>query len=220
MCKKHLHFSNVISAFNTINKSRLLSEYHAQKLLDFLSQQLITYQNDMIWFLYNKFDIVISQSMISRLLKEARYSRKIIQRVAAEHDEKLCSEWKWWFMNWTFDQLVFLDESVAYKWTDRFNFLFFFTLSNHANACLLADWKYDWVSIDLSLHVIQSLKWLKKWSILSAFFIDEYITWEMHHNFITKKIFLNFMWSQILSICNSEEIELRSVMIMNNVRIH
>ncbi len=123
-------------------------------------------------------------------------------------------------MNWTSDQLVFLDESVAYKWTDRFNFLFFFTLSNHANACSLADWKYDWVSIDLSLHVIQSLKWLKKWSILSAFFIDEYITWEMHHNFITKEIFLNFMWSQILSICNSEEIELRSVMIMNNVRIY
>jgi len=61
---------------------------------------------------------------------------------------------------------------------------------------------------------------LKKWSILSAFFIDEYITWEMHHNFITKEIFLNFMWSQILSICNSEEIELRSVMIMNNVRIY
>ncbi len=42
----------------------------------------------------------------------------------------------------------------------------------------------------------------------------------MHHDFITKEIFLNFMWLQMLSICNSEEIELRSVMIMNNARIH
>ena len=42
----------------------------------------------------------------------------------------------------------------------------------------------------------------------------------MHHDFITKEIFLNFMQSQMLSICNSEEIELRSVMIMNNARIH
>ncbi len=42
----------------------------------------------------------------------------------------------------------------------------------------------------------------------------------MHHDFITKKIFLNFMQSQMLSICNFEEIELRSVMIMNNARIH
>ncbi len=42
----------------------------------------------------------------------------------------------------------------------------------------------------------------------------------MHHNFITKKIFLNFMQSQMLLICNSEEIELRLMMIMNNARIH
>ncbi len=48
MRKKHLHFSNVTSTFDTIDRSRLLSEYHAQKLLDFLSQRLIIYQNDMI----------------------------------------------------------------------------------------------------------------------------------------------------------------------------
>ncbi len=35
-----------------------------------------------------------------------------------------------------------------------------------------------------------------------------------------KEIFLNFMWSQMLSICNSEEIESRLMMIMNNARIH
>ena len=99
--------------FDTIDKSRLLSKYHAQKLLDFLSQRLIIYQNDMIWFLYNEFNIVVSQSMISRLLKEARYSRKITQKIAAECDEKLCSEWEWQFMSWTSDQLVFLDESAA-----------------------------------------------------------------------------------------------------------
>ncbi len=92
MHKKHLHFSDVTSALDTIDRSKVLSEYHAQKLLDFLSQRLIIYQNDMIWFLYDEFDIVISQSMISRMLKQARYSRKIAQRVAAERDEKLRSE--------------------------------------------------------------------------------------------------------------------------------
>ncbi len=220
MHKKHLHFSNVTSTFDTIDRSRLLSEYHAQKLLDFLNQQFIIYQNDMIWFLYDEFDIVISQSMISRLLKEARYSRKIVQKVIAEHDEKLCSKWKWWLISWTSDQLVFLDESVACEWIDKFNFFLFSTLFNHANACSLTDWKYDWVLIDLSLHIIQSLKWLKRWSILSTFFINEYIAWKMHYDFIIKKIFLNFMWLQMLFICNSEEIELHSMMIMNNVKIH
>ncbi len=164
MRKKHLHFSDVTSALDTIDRSKILSEYHAQKLLDFLSQRFIVYQNDMIWFLYDEFDIVISQSMISRLLKQARYSRKIAQRVAAERDEKLRSEWKRRLMSWTSDQLVFLDESVACEWTDKLNFLLFSTLSNHANACSLADWKYDWVSIDLSLHITQSLKWSKRLS--------------------------------------------------------
>jgi len=42
----------------------------------------------------------------------------------------------------------------------------------------------------------------------------------MHYDFITKEIFLNFMQLQMLFICNSEEIKLRSVMIMNNARIH
>ncbi len=48
MHKKHLHFSDVMSTFDTIDRSRLLSEYHVQKLLDFLSQRFIIYQNDMI----------------------------------------------------------------------------------------------------------------------------------------------------------------------------
>ncbi len=126
--KKHLHFSDVTSALDTIDRSKILSEYHAQKLLDFLSQRLIIYQNDMIWFLYDEFDIVISQSTISRMLKQARYSRKIAQRVAAERDEKLCSEWKRRLMSWTSDQLVFLDESVACERTDRLNFLLYFLI--------------------------------------------------------------------------------------------
>jgi len=126
MRKKHLHFSDVTSALDTIDRSKILSEYHAQKFLDFLSQRLIVYQNDMIWFLYDEFDIVISQSTISRMLKQARYSRKIAQRVAAERDEKLRSEWKRWLMSWTSDQLVFLDESAACEQTDRLNFLLYF----------------------------------------------------------------------------------------------
>jgi len=38
MRKKHLHFSDVMSALDTIDRLKILSEYHAQKLLDFLSQ--------------------------------------------------------------------------------------------------------------------------------------------------------------------------------------
>ncbi len=115
-----------MSALDTIDRSKILNEYHAQKLLDFLNQRLIIYQNDIIWFLYDEFDIVISQSMISRVLKQAKYSRKIAQRITAERDEKLCNEWERQLMSWTSDQLVFLDESATCEQTDRLNFLFYF----------------------------------------------------------------------------------------------
>ena len=42
----------------------------------------------------------------------------------------------------------------------------------------------------------------------------------MHHDFIIKEIFLNFMQLQMLSICNSEKIESHSMIIMNNAKIH
>jgi len=42
----------------------------------------------------------------------------------------------------------------------------------------------------------------------------------MHYNFITKKIFLNFMQLQMLFICNFEEVKLHSMIIINNIKIH
>ena len=48
MRKKHLRFSDVTPVLDTIDRPRALSEYHAQKLLGFLSQRLTAYQNDMI----------------------------------------------------------------------------------------------------------------------------------------------------------------------------
>ncbi len=38
MCKKHFYFSNVMSALDMIDRSKILNEYHAQKFLDFLNQ--------------------------------------------------------------------------------------------------------------------------------------------------------------------------------------
>jgi len=55
---------------------------------------------------------------------------------------------------------------------------------------------------------------------LPAFSIDGYIAWEVHHGSITKEIFLDFMRSQVLPICNPGGVGPRSVMIMNNARIH
>ncbi len=84
----------------------------------------------------------------------------------------------------------------------------------------LDDQKYDWSSIKVSLHVSQMLKRSKRWSTLSTYTIDEYMTWKMHHNFIIKTIFLNFMQIRVLSQCTSDDSESRFIIVMNNARIH
>ncbi len=42
----------------------------------------------------------------------------------------------------------------------------------------------------------------------------------MHHDFIIKTIFLDFMQIRVLSQCTSDDSESRFVIVMNNARIH
>ncbi len=46
------------------------------------------------------------------------------------------------------------------------------------------------------------------------------MAWEVHHDFITKAIFLNFMRTRVLPQCTSGGSEPRSVVVMDNARIH
>ena len=84
----------------------------------------------------------------------------------------------------------------------------------------LNDQKYDWFSIEVSLHISQMLKRSKRWSILLIYTIKRYMTWKMHHNFIIKTIFLNFMRIKVLSQCTSDNSESRFIIVMNNAWIH
>jgi len=45
-----------------------LSDYHAEQLIEYLHQRLTVYQDEMIWFLFDEFSIVIDQSTVFRLL--------------------------------------------------------------------------------------------------------------------------------------------------------
>ncbi len=112
---------------------------------------------------------------------------------------------------------MFLNESVACKWTDK-------DLDQLKLLFMLIHWlndqKYDWSSIKLSLHVSQTLKRSKRWSILSTYMIERYMTWKMHHDFIIKTIFLNFMKVKVFSQCISDNSESHFIVIMNNAWIH
>jgi len=69
-----------------------LSDYHAEQLIEYLHQRLTAYQDEMVWFLFDEFSIVIDQSTVFRLLVTRKWSKKLVKRTTAQRSEILRKE--------------------------------------------------------------------------------------------------------------------------------
>ncbi len=109
---------DMITAFID-ERSFKLSDYHAEQLIEYLHQRLTVYQNEMIWFLFDEFNIIINVSNVCRLLVKRKWSKKLVKRTMTQRSEILREKWKLHLTDWTADQLMFLNESAACKRTDK-----------------------------------------------------------------------------------------------------
>ncbi len=96
-------------------RSFKLSDYHAEQFIEYLHQWFTVYQDEMIWFLFDEFSIVIDQSIVFKLLVTWKWSKKLIKRMTTQRSEILRKKWKLRLTDWTADQLMFLNESAACK---------------------------------------------------------------------------------------------------------
>ncbi len=109
---------DIVTAFID-ERSVKLSDYHAEQLIEYLHERLTVYQNKMIWFLFDEFNIIIDVSNLCRLLVTRKWSKKLVKCTMTQRSEILRKKWKLRLIDWTADQLMFLNESAAYKRTDR-----------------------------------------------------------------------------------------------------
>ena len=100
---------------------------------------------------------------------------------------------------YTAEQLVFVDESAANEKT-----------SNR---------KYGWAPVGVIPHEYQRFERSKRWSILPAYTIDGFITWEVEHGSFTMELFEDFIELKLLPLCNAYPGP-RSVIVMDNAPIH
>jgi len=84
-----------------------------QQLLDFLEDDPTAYLDEMQQFLYDEYELETSIATISRILKNAKWSRKSVQARAAKRSEPLRRAWQGIQKQYDSDQLVFLDESAS-----------------------------------------------------------------------------------------------------------
>ncbi len=97
----------------TSGRPRKLNRIHQQALLEYLEQRPTAFQDEMSWFLWDQFQLVVAESTISRALKRLGWNRKKAVRIARQRSQPLQDEWMTRLAGWRADQLVFLDESSA-----------------------------------------------------------------------------------------------------------
>src|SRR5579859_20816 len=118
---------------------------------------------------------------------------------AAQRDPELRDSWMHKLVDWTAEQLIFIDESAANERT--------------------ADRKYGWGPVGIIPHEIRSFKRSECWSILPAYTMHGFMTWNIRQGSFTAELFKEFIENQVLPRCNPFPGP-RSVIIMDNAPIH
>ena len=110
-----------LDAFDTVSpphlgvqgRPRKITADAEQGLLDFLDDNPSAYQDEMIEFLLSEFGISVTQSTVSRLLKNLNQTHKRVERIYSERDDKLQAHFRAKMCEYKANQLVFVDESAA-----------------------------------------------------------------------------------------------------------
>jgi transposase len=168
-------------------------------LLDFLEDDPTAYLDEMQQFLYDEYELETSIATISRILKDAKWSRKSVQARAAERSEPLRRAWQGIQKQYDSDQLIFLDESASNERT--------------------GDRKYGWSPLGLICECTRPRKRSERWSILLALTQEGYLDWIIFQGSITTELFLEFVQERVLPHC-STYLGPRSVLILDNASIH
>jgi transposase len=150
------HFEEIILLVLIIeHRSRKLSQFHEIELLNYLKHCSHAYLNEMCWFIWDEFEIAVNDSIVSRALKRLSWNHKKMMRQIAQRNQQLRNDWMQRLSEWIAEQLISLNESAVCERTD--------------------DRRYDWTSSSIILTISQNLRRLKRWSILSAFIVNDYI---------------------------------------------
>ena len=120
-------------------------------------------------------------------------------RRAAERNEELRDFWRATVANYNAQQLIFLDESAANERT--------------------GDHWYGWSPARTKAVVYSSIKRSQRYSILPAYTVQGYLTWDIVQASYDTEMFNTFVRDKVLPLCN-EFPGPRSVLVVNNARIH
>jgi transposase len=98
---------------NRVGRRKKVTPYKRDALLDRLAGHPTTDRSEMVTFLRDEFEDEVSLSTISRLLKDARWTRKNCHRVAQQRNPELRDLYLYKLSKYKSYQMIFIDESGA-----------------------------------------------------------------------------------------------------------
>ena len=137
----------------------------AQKsLIQYLEKQFYLQQNEMMWFLWEEWNLHVHRSTISRMLKKREWNNKKAHRLESQN-EKFCQHWIVDLLDLIVEQLIFIDETTFNETTE---------------------WRLRvYASIDQSTRYHDDIRRERRtWSVLSIYiFIDRSFNWSSSNSF-------------------------------------
>ena len=188
--------SNKMSAL----KSTLLIHSAVRiNLRHFIEDQSWSYQNEMLYYLFDDWDLIVALFTLFNALKIMKINRKCLKRKTLKRSQKCRNLYFLDVNQFTHEMLMFLNESAVNEHT------------MHR--------KRDWTLYDISSRIIRSVKRSERWSILLIYCSDDILIRHIHQRDISEARFEWFLMNKILSRC-SRFSEFKSMLILDNASVH
>ena len=186
-------------------------------LIQYLEKQSWTYQKEMMWFLWKKWNLHVHRTTIRKLLKKIKWNHKQKRRIEFQN-ENFRIQWFFDFLNVIAKQFVFIDESLFNEITNwRMRTYVFIDERIKYHVC-----------INKKKHEMYFLRIQQKINSMHAHSTFN-VNWLFYSNYLHctnyKKNYYNanefYIWLNLhfFSLCNVW-FKFRNIIIMNNVNIY
>jgi transposase len=186
--------------YRKLGRPREISAEQEDGLISFILENKAAHQFEMVQFLQEEYDVVVSQPTVSRYLKKLRLTCKKLEREACARDDDLRRYHVGMIAQYDYRYLVYVDESASNERT--------------------LDRKRGWSPAGRPCRVRSPFGRSKRWSILPAITADDgYIACEIYHGSFNAERFNNFIVNQVLPQMRPFPAP-RSILVMDNCSTH
>ena len=179
---------------------RKVSKAAEDSLIHYLNEQPWALQKELVWFLWEEWDINVNQATVSRLLKRRRWSSQSACRLGDGQNNELRIQWAAECLHLRAEQLVFVDE----------------TLFNESTG-----WRHRaYAPIGQPARYHSSLRRGHSWGVLPAYTVDGYLPCiAIREGYYNAETFRQWVEDDLLPLCNAWPAP-RSVIILDNASAH